>query len=125
MFNWDGHKLEYAWWIEWAIHTELYRTVHSSRDSVRLVPENSERGGDPARKCSGTVRGCTPSLAYILGEPYRTIPHIPPSIRFGSRSKIPSGELIQLENARYGSVRLEDVRHGEPSLMVSGFSSLA
>src|SRR5947207_11393476 len=38
------------------------------------------------------------------------------SIRFGSRSKIPSGEAIRLENTRYGSVRFEDVRYGEPSL---------
>ena len=37
-------------------------------------------------------------------------------IRFGSRSKIPSGEAIRLENARYGSVWFEDVRYGEPSL---------
>src|SRR5437762_1679105 len=37
-------------------------------------------------------------------------------IRFGSRSKIPSGEAIRLANARYGSVRFEDVRYGEPSL---------
>src|SRR5208282_4508112 len=35
---------------------------HWDPDSVRLALENSERGGDSARKCSvrfGTVRGCT------------------------------------------------------------------
>src|SRR5437762_10209383 len=37
-------------------------------------------------------------------------------IRFGSRSKFPSREAIRLANARYGSVRFEDVRYGEPSL---------
>ena len=102
---------------EWAIRTESYRTVHSSLDSVRLALENSERRGDSARKCSvrfGTVRGCTPSLPYIVGYPYRTVHS--PSIRFGSRSKIPSGEAIRLANVRYGSVRFEDVRYGEPSL---------
>ena len=39
------------------------------------------------------------------------------SIRFGSRSKISSGEAIRLANARYGSVRFEDVRYGEPTLI--------
>ena len=33
-------------------------------------------------------------------------------IRFGSRPEIPSGEAIRLENARYGSVRFEDVWYG-------------
>ena len=51
-----------------------------------------------------------------LSVPNRTVPYIPPSIRFGSRSKIPSGEAIRLANVRYGSVRFEDVRYGEPSL---------
>ena len=37
-------------------------------------------------------------------------------IRFGSGSKIPSGEAIRLENAQYGSLRFEDVPYGEPSL---------
>ena len=37
-------------------------------------------------------------------------------IRFGSRSKIPSGEAIRLEIARYGSVRFENVRYGKPTL---------
>src|SRR5205814_2415890 len=35
---------------------------HWDLDSVRLALENSERGGDSARKCTvrfGTVRGCT------------------------------------------------------------------
>ena len=39
-------------------------------------------------------------------------------IRFGSRSKIPSGKAIRLENAQYGSVRFDNVRYGEPSLKV-------
>ena len=52
-----------------------------------------------------------------LSVPDCTVPYIPLAIRFGSRSKIPSGEVIRFENARYGSVRLEDVRYGEPSLI--------
>jgi len=39
---------------------------HWDPDSVRLTLENSERGGDSARKCSvryGTVRGCTVRIA--------------------------------------------------------------
>ena len=55
-----------------------------------------------------------------LSVPNRTVPYIPPSIRFGSRSKIPSGEAIRLANVRYGSVRFEDVRYGEPSLIGTG-----
>ena len=104
---------------EWAIRTEPYRTVHSPRDSVRLALENSERGGDSAQKCSvrfSTVRGCTPGLPYIVGESYRTV-HSPfDSVRL--TLEIPSGEAIQLANARYGSARFEDVRYGEPSLLV-------
>jgi len=56
---------------EWAIRTESYRTVHSPRDSVRLALENSERGGDSARKCSvrfGTARGCTVRGAQSVSD---------------------------------------------------------
>jgi hypothetical protein len=34
--------------------------------------------------------------------PNHTVLNIPPAIRLGSCSKVPSGEVIWLENARYG-----------------------
>jgi hypothetical protein len=91
---------------EWAIRTESYRTVDSPLDSVRFA--NARYG---SVRLEDVRPGC--HTEWVI----RTIPYIPPSIRFGSRSKIPSREVIRLANARYGSVRLEDVWYGEPSLL--------
>src|SRR5437762_4991164 len=95
------------------LRAEPYRTEHSSSqfgsarilfepyiverehwdlDSVRLALENSERGGDSARKCTvrfGTVRGCTVRGAQSgtknSDESYSG--HIPDHCYFSVRSR--------------------------------------
>ena len=93
---------------EWAIRTKSYRTVHFPSDSVRLALENFERGGDSARKCSvrfGTVRGCTPSLPYIVGESYHTVHSPIDSVRLALENFERGPDSARKCSVRFGTVR--------------------